>query len=123
VAAVEYCADAQYYIGFANMQKGSFGAAVPFLKKSMANYARAANGSEFVEYEMIKLKQQAETGTMLAAALLRTGRKQDAIDSLNQAISQLSTVERNEEIQDAIRASPRKSLEDARRALDLAAKN
>jgi hypothetical protein len=72
---------------------------------------------------MIKLKQQAETETMLAAALLRTGRKQSAIDSLNQAISQLTAVERNEEIQDAIRASATKSLQDARKALDLATKN
>jgi len=123
VAAVEYCADAQYYTGFANMQKGNFGAAVPFLKKSMANYARAGSGSESVEYQMIQLKQQAETESMLAAALLRTGRKQDAINSLNHAISQLSTVEGNEEIQDAIRASARKSLQDAQKALDLATKN
>ena len=93
------------------------------MNKSIANYERAASGSEFVEYKMIKLKQQAETETMLAAALLRTGRKQSAIDSLNQAISQLTAVERNEEIQDAIRASATKSLQDARKALDLATKN
>ena len=47
----------------------------PFLTKSMASYARAASGSDFVEYRMIKLKQQAETETLLAAALLRIGRK------------------------------------------------
>jgi tetratricopeptide (TPR) repeat protein len=33
VAAVEYCADAQYYIGFANMQKGKFEAAVSFFEQ------------------------------------------------------------------------------------------
>ena len=43
------------------MQKGKFDAAVPFLTKSIASYARAASGSEFIEYRMIKLKQQAET--------------------------------------------------------------
>jgi hypothetical protein len=122
-AAGEYCADAQYYIGFANMQKGNFEAAVPFLTKSMASYSRAAGGSEFVEYRMIKLKQQAETETMLAAALRRIGRKDRAIDSLNHAISELSTVERNEEIQESIRASARSSLQDARAALEVTLKN
>src|SRR6516225_6526435 len=65
LAAVEYCADAQYYIGFADMQRGNFEAAIPFLTKAMASYARAASGSDFVEYRMIKLKQQAETETWL----------------------------------------------------------
>jgi tetratricopeptide (TPR) repeat protein len=123
VAAVEYCADAQYYIGFANMQKSNFEAAVPFLTKSMASYGRAAGESEFVEYRMIKLKQQAETEALLAAGLLRIGHKDRAIDSLNHAITQLSTVERNEEIQESIRASARKSLQDARAVLELTLKN
>jgi len=123
VAAVEYCAEAQHYIGFANMQKGNFEAAVPFLTKSMDSYARAAGESEFIEYRMIQLKQQAEAETMLAAALLHIGRKERAIDALNHAIAQLSTVERNNEIQDAIRASARRSLQDARAALQLTLKN
>jgi hypothetical protein len=105
------------------MQKGNFDKAIPFLKNSMASYARAASGSEFIEYKMIKLKQQAETETRLAAALLRTGHKQSAIDSLSHSIEQLSTVEGNEQIQDAIRASAKKSLQDARNALDLVRKN
>jgi len=89
VAAVGYCADAQYYIGFAYMQKGSFEEAVPFLTKSMASYARAAaEESKFIEYRMIKLKQEAETETMLAAALFRLGRKDRAITALNHAIDQ-----------------------------------
>lgn len=117
IAAVGYCADAQHYIGFVEMEKGDFEAAVPFLTKSMASYARAAGESGFVEYQMIQLKQQAETETMLAAALLQIGRKDSAIDALNHAIAQLSTVERNEQIQDAIRASARKSLRDARATL------
>jgi len=123
VAAVEYCADAQYYIGFADMQKGNFEAAVSFLSKSMVSYARAAGESPFIEYRMIKLKQQAETETLLAAALFRIGRKEPAINALNHAIAQLSTVEQNNEIQDAIRASARKSLQDARAALELTLKN
>lgn len=123
VAAVEYCADAQYYTGYVHMQQGSFDKAIPFLKNSIASYARAASGSEFIEYKMIKLKQQAETETLLAAALLRTGQKQSAIDSLNNSIAELSKVEANEQIQNAIRASARKSLQDARKALDLATKN
>lgn len=105
------------------MQKGSFEQAVPFLTKSMASYGRAAGESEFSEYRMIKLKQQAETETMLAAALVRLGLKKHAVDALNHAIDQLSTVERNGEIQDAIRASARTSLQDARAALTLALKN
>ena len=117
VAAVGYCADAQYYIGFADMQKGNFEAAVPFLTKSMASYARAASESEFIESRMINLKRQAETETMLAAALLQIGRKDRAIDALNHAIAQLSTVAGNGEIQDAIRASARTSLQDAQAAL------
>jgi tetratricopeptide (TPR) repeat protein len=123
VAAIEYCADAQHYIGFADMQKGDFKAAAPFLTKSMASYARAAGESEFIEYRMIKLKQQAETETLLAAALLHIGRKDRAIDALNHAIAQLNTVEQNNGIQDAIRASARKSLQDARAALELTLKN
>ena len=123
LAAVEYCADAQYYIGFADMQRGNFEAAIPFLTKAMASYARAASGSDFVEYRMIKLKQQAETETWLAAALLRTGHKDRAVDSLNHAISQLRMVEGNSDIQEAIRASARKSLQDAQAALKQAVKN
>jgi tetratricopeptide (TPR) repeat protein len=123
VAAVEYCGDAQYYIGFVYMQKGNFEGAVPFLTKSMGSYARAASGSEFAEYQMIKLKQQAETEAMLAAALLRTGSKARSIDALNHAISQLSTVEANADIQDSIRVSARRSLQDARKALEAARKN
>lgn len=123
VAAIEYCADAQHYIGFGYLQKGSFEEATSFLTKSMASYARAAGESEFIEYRMIKLKQAAETETMLAAALLRLSRKERAIDALNHAIDQLTSVERNDEIQEAIRASARKSLQDARGALALALKN
>jgi tetratricopeptide (TPR) repeat protein len=123
VAAVEYCADAQHYIGLAHMQKESFVSAVPFLIKSIASYARAASGSEFIEYRMIKLKQQAETETMLAEALLHTCHKDGAMNSLNDAISKLSTVEQNAEIQESIRASARKSLQDSRIALALAQKN
>jgi hypothetical protein len=123
LAAVEFCADAQHYIGFADMQKGSFEAAIPLLTKAMASYARAASGSDFVEYRMVKLMQQTETETMLAGALLRTGHKDRAVDSLNHAISQLSMVERNAEIQEPIRASARKSLQVARAALKLAVKN
>lgn len=123
VAAVEYCADAQYYIGFVYMQRGKFEGAVPFLTKSMASYARASSGSEFVEHQMIKLKQQAETETMLAATLLRIGSKAKSIDALNHAISQLSTVESNADIQDSIRTSARRSLQDAQKALELARKN
>jgi tetratricopeptide (TPR) repeat protein len=123
VASIEYCADAQYYIGFVNMQKGNFNGAAPFLKDSMASYARAAAGSDRVEYQMIKLKQQAETETLLAAALLRIGRKGAAVDALNHAIAQLGMIERNSEIQDAIRDSARKSLQDAQSALQLTLKN
>jgi tetratricopeptide (TPR) repeat protein len=123
VAAVEYCADAQHYIGLAHMQKGNFDAAVPFLTKSIASYARAASGSEFVEYRMIKVKQQAETETMLAQALLRTCHKEGAINSLNHSISQLSTVAQNTEIQESIRASAGESLQDAQITLALAQKN
>ena len=123
VAAVEYCADAQHYIGFAHMQKGKFDAAVPFLTKSIASYARAASGSEFIEYRMIKLKQQAETEMMLAEALVHTCHKGGALNSLNLAISQLSTVDQNAEIQESIRESARKSLQDARIAFALAQKN
>lgn len=111
VAAVEYCADAQRYIGFARMQNGDFDAAVPFLIKSIASYARAASGSEYVAYRMIK---QAETETMLAQALLHTCHKDGAINSLNHAIAQLNTVTQNAEIQESVRASAGKSLLDAR---------
>ena len=88
----------------------------------MASYARAAAEFEFVESRMIKLKEQAETETMLAAALVHTGHKDQAVQSINHAISQLSMVERNVEIQEPIRTSAGKSLGDARKALELVMK-
>jgi len=71
---------------------------------------------------MIKIKQQAEAETLLAAALQRTGSNDRAIAALRHAIDQLTTVEQNVEIQDGIRASARKSREDARTALNLISK-
>lgn len=105
------------------MQKGDFDAAVPFLIKSVASYVRAASGSEYVEYRMIRLKHQAETETMLAEALLHTCHKDGAINSLNHAISLLNTVAQNAEIQESIRASAGRSLLDAGVVHALAEKN
>jgi tetratricopeptide (TPR) repeat protein len=122
VAALEYCADAQYYIGFCDMQRGKVEAAIPILTRSAGTYGRAASESQFVESRMIKIKQQAEAETLLAAALQRTGSNDRAIAALRHAIDQLTTVEQNVEIQDGIRASARKSREDARTTLNLISK-
>jgi hypothetical protein len=105
------------------MQKRNFEAAIPFLTKSITSYSRAAEKSEFIESRMSRLQQQAETETWLAGALLNMGRKERAIDALNHAITQLTAIEQNNEIQDAIRASARRSLQEARAALELTSKN
>ena len=117
------CAEAQHYIGFARIQEGNFEAAIPLLTKSMGSYARAASGSFLVESRMINLKKQAEAETWLAAALLRTGHKDRSSESLQHAIAQLQTIEGDAEIQDSIRASARKSLQEARAALKPAQMN
>jgi tetratricopeptide (TPR) repeat protein len=123
IADVELCAEAQQSIGYANLQKGNTEAAIPFLTRSMATYGRAAGEDASVEYSMITLKEQAEAEMWLAAAQVRSKHKDLAIDALRHAIDQLSKVSKNEEIQEAIRASARESLQAAQTALDRALKN
>jgi len=114
---IERCAEAQCDLGLAQMYRGDFSAAVSILREAVTTYGTAASGDHLEEYRMIKLKQRAEAQTLLATALFRTGRRSDALGILDSAIKQLDTVQRNENIQDSIRASARSGLRQAEQVL------
>lgn len=112
---LELCADAQRNLGFAQMSDGNFSTALQTLREAAANYGNTAKAGHSEDFRMIKLKQQAETQTLLAVALARTGQRNDAIKIVESAIKQLETVQNNENIEASIRNSAQSSLVQAQK--------
>jgi tetratricopeptide (TPR) repeat protein len=120
---LDACAEPQYWLGTAHMQKGDFAAAVPVLRQSAANYGDLVKGASTDLYRMAKLKSQSDVQSLLAAALFRTGKKTDAIAMFERAIDQFSVVVENPATPDPIRTSAETSRKDAQTSLDLIKKN
>jgi tetratricopeptide (TPR) repeat protein len=120
---LDRCAEPQYWMGTAQMQKGDFAAAVITLHQATASFAGLVKGASTDLYRMGKLKSQADAQSLLAAALFRTGKKADAIATFERAIEQFSIVEKNPATPETIRASAQVSRKDAQASLDLLKKN
>jgi tetratricopeptide (TPR) repeat protein len=120
---IDQCAEPQYWLGTAQMQKGDFAAAVTTLRQSAASFAVLVKGASTDFYRMAQLKGQADSQSLLAAALFRTGKKADAIMMFERAIEQFSIVEKNPATPDGVRTAAQTSKRDAQTSLDLLKKN
>jgi tetratricopeptide (TPR) repeat protein len=120
---IDACAEPQYWLGTAHMQKGDFAAAVAVLRQSAASYGDLVKGASTDLYRMAKLKSQADAQSLLAAALFRTGKKADAIAMFERAIDQFSVVVKSPATPEPIRVPAEASRKDAQTSLDLIKKN
>jgi tetratricopeptide (TPR) repeat protein len=122
-AAADRCAGAQYGMGTALMYKGDFQAAVPVLRRAIANFAQVVKGGYTEDYRMNMLKQQGDAQSLLAAALFRSGNKAEGIAAFERAVQEFSTVVKNPGTPEPLRVSAQTSLKDAQTSLDLLKKN
>lgn len=120
---IDRCAEPQYWMGTAQMQKGDFPGAVVTLRQAVASFADLVKGASTDLYRMAKLKAQSDAQSLLAAALFRTGKKADAIAMFERAVQQFSIVENNPATPETIRSSAQTSKKDAQTSLDLLKKN
>jgi tetratricopeptide (TPR) repeat protein len=119
----EQCAEPQQQLGLAHMYSGDFQAALPILRASIANYGWAASRKQLEEFRMIQLTHQAETETLLATALFRTGQRNEALGTLDTAIGQLNQVQLDQNIQAGVRDSARSHMQAAQHIQDLIRSN
>jgi tetratricopeptide (TPR) repeat protein len=120
---IDQCAEPEYWLGTAQMQKGDFTTAVTTLQQSAASFAALVSGASTDFYRMANLKGQADSQSLLGAALFRTGKKADAITMFERAIEQFLIVEKNPATPDGVRTAAETSKKDAQTSLDLLKKN
>src|SRR5271163_2728348 len=112
------CADAEQSLGLSKILAGDSDGALDTLRDAESNYGSAAKPDRTEEYRMIQLKSQAETRSLISAALLRLGRREEATKTVELAIQQLREVEANVNIQQSVRDSAADSLRQAQQQLE-----
>jgi tetratricopeptide (TPR) repeat protein len=101
--AVSTCADAESDLCTAKMYDGDFNGALPCFRDVEARYVKAQHFSEFHEFTMIEIMDEAKAKFSIALLLYQLGKTPDALISTEAAISELSTVQADENIQQEIR--------------------
>ena len=115
---IERCADAQYGLGLALMHAGEFAGAATELTASADNFGKVKmDGDE--SFRMTKLKQRGDAEALLAAALFRSGKKEQAVATFRKAVATLTIVTDNEKLDPATRGSALRSRTDAEGSLKL----
>jgi len=112
------CADAQLDLAKADILAGNFSDATPLLQAADSRYAASEKSAEKSsvdshEFSMIQVKNQGQTKLLIAAALYRTGKTQEALATVEAAISELTRVQSDEAIQVFIRDEAGRSLQQA----------
>jgi tetratricopeptide (TPR) repeat protein len=122
--AASTCASAQQDLGMAKMHAGDFAGGLAFLRQAEATYVKAEKlseaekASEFHEYTMIQIMNQAKTKLLMAVALFQLGKTADAVGTTEEAIPQLNRVKDDTGVNPGIRESATSSLKDAQTVLE-----
>jgi tetratricopeptide (TPR) repeat protein len=115
----EQCADTYYDLGTAQMYADDFAGAVVTLRKGIPLYEAMVHGNGRPDYKMAKLKLEANTQSMLAAALFRSGDLPGAISTWEKAIQQYQTVVNTPESGDGLQMLARQSMAQEQQSLKL----
>src|SRR5262249_53602528 len=115
----EQCADTYYDLGTAQMYADDFAGAAATLKKGIPLYEAMVHGQGRTDYKMAKLKLEANTQSMLAAALFRSGDLPGAISTWEKAIRQYQTVVNTPESGDGLQMLARQSMAQEQQSLKL----
>jgi tetratricopeptide (TPR) repeat protein len=115
----EICADTLYDLGTSQMYTEDWAGAAATLRKGIPLYEAMIRGGTRADYKMAKVKLEANTQSMLAAALFRAGDLPGAISTWEKAIQQYQTVVNNPESGDGLRALARQSMAQEQQSLKL----
>lgn len=117
------CGDAQRDLAMARMDAGDFEAALESLRQAQTSYENAEKKSEaekgngFHEYTMIQVMNQSKIKLLIAVALFRLGKTNDAVAIAKEAVPQLNRVKEDNGLNVGIRESAGSSLKDAQTIL------
>ncbi|MBZ5645497.1 MAG: hypothetical protein LAO19_22310 [Acidobacteriia bacterium] len=116
--AVSNCAEAESDLGVAMMYDGDFIGALASLQDAEAKYAKAQKLSDFHEFTMIEIMNEARTKLSISVVLFRLGRTAEAITTTEAAIPKLTSVQADQEILVGIRNEAGQSLQEAQKLLE-----
>jgi tetratricopeptide (TPR) repeat protein len=116
--AVSNCAEAESDLGVAQMYGGDFIDALASLQDAAAKYAKAQKVSEFHEFTMLEIMNEARTKLSISVVLFRLGRTGEAITTTEGAIPKLAIVQTDQEILVGIRNEAGESLQEAQKLLE-----
>ena len=115
----EQCADTYYDLGTAQMYADDFAGAAATLKKGIPLYEAMVHGQGRSDYKMAKLKLEANTESMLAAAIFRSGDLNGAIVMYKRAIQHYQTVVSNPESGEGLQSLARQSMAQEQQSINL----
>jgi tetratricopeptide (TPR) repeat protein len=115
----EVCADNYYDLGTAQMYTEDWAGAAASLRKGISIYEVVVRGATLPSYKMAKLKLEANSQSMLAAAMFRAGDLPGAISTWQKAIQQYQTVVNNPDSGDGLRVLARQSMMQEQQSLKL----
>jgi len=111
------CADAQYDLGVAKLRAEDWEGALELLKQAEVNFGIAQKQTDFHEFVMIEVKDQAETNVYIGAVLFHLGKKTEGIAAAEAGVAKLTQVQEDAMINPGIRESAGKVLRSARMLL------
>lgn len=116
--AISNCAEAESDLGVAKMYDGDFIGALASLQDAAAKYAKAQKASEFHEFTMLEIMNEARTELSISVALFRLGRTAEAITTTEAAIPKLTSVQADQEILVGIRNEAGQAVQEAQKLLE-----
>lgn len=111
------CANAQYDLGIAKLRAGDWEGGLELLRQAEVNFGIAQKQTDFHEFVMIEVKDQAETRVSIGATLFRLGKKAEGIAAVEAGVAQLTQVQEDATINSGIRESASKVLRSAQALL------
>ncbi len=115
----EVCADTYYDLGTAQMYTEDWTGAAASLRKGIPLYQAMQKSAVRADFKMAKLKLEANTQSMLAAALFRGGNLPAAITTYQKAIQEYKTVADNPDSGDGLRMLARQSMANEQQSLNM----
>ena len=115
--AVSNCAEAELELGVAKMYAGDFVGALASLQDAEAKYVKAPKLSDFHEFTMIEIMDEARTKLSISVVLFRLGRTPEAITTTEATIPKLTSVQADEGILVGIRNQAGQLLQEAQTLL------
>jgi tetratricopeptide (TPR) repeat protein len=101
--ALDNCGDAQLNLGVAKLNAGDFSGALTSLREARATYAKAEPFGSSHEFQMIEVKNRAQTDVWIAVALFKLGNTPAAIATIETAIPTFLRLRADESINPGIR--------------------